>query len=137
MVAAMNKLVLAAALLAGCTKAEPQHHAPAPLQAMTVDEVDTSLAKGEVQPVDVNGEATRQHEGVLPGAVLLTDDDAYKVSELPANKTKPLVFYCANTACSSSHHAAEKAVTAGYEHVRVMPDGIAGWVKAGKRTQKI
>jgi rhodanese-related sulfurtransferase len=137
MVAAMNKLVLAAALLAGCTKAEPQHHAPAPLQAMTVDEVDTSLAKGEVQPVDVNGEATRQHEGVLPGAVLLTDDDAYKVSELPANKTKPLVFYCANTACSSSHHAAEKAITAGYEHVRVMPDGIAGWVKAGKRTQKI
>lgn len=104
---------------------------------MTVDEVDASLGKGEIQPVDANGDPTRRREGVLPGAVLLTDDDAYQLSELPADKSKPLVFYCANTACSSSHHAAEKALTAGYQHVRVMPDGIAGWVKAGKQTQKI
>jgi len=135
----MWKLLVLALFAAACTKAEPaqERHAPAQLQTMTVDEVDASLAKGEVQPVDVNGDATRQHEGVLPGAVLLTDDDSFKISELPADKSKPLVFYCANTACSSSHHAAEKAITAGYERVRVMPDGIAGWIKAGKQTQKI
>ena len=48
-----------------------------------------------------------------------------------------LVFYCTNASCSSSHYAAEKAITAGYTHVKVMPDGIAGWVKAGKKTSSI
>jgi rhodanese-related sulfurtransferase len=149
MVRVMTKLLLLAALAAAaaCTKADSQDRrtpAPAPVPAKTadvptvgVDEVDASLTKGEVQPVDANGEATRKRMGVLPGAVLLTDSDAYQVSELPADKAKPLVFYCANTACGASHHAAEKALAAGYQHVRVMPDGIAGWVNAGKKVQQI
>jgi rhodanese-related sulfurtransferase len=145
----MTKLLLLAALAAisSCTKADSQtNNAPAPAPApsqtqtpatATVDEVDASLAKGDVQPVDANGEATRKKMGVLPGAVLLTDSDAFQLSELPADKAKSLVFYCANTACGASHHAAEKALAAGYQHVRVMPEGIAGWVKAGKKTQSI
>jgi|HubBroStandDraft_6_1064221.scaffolds.fasta_scaffold72027_2 rhodanese-related sulfurtransferase len=148
----MTKLLLLAALAAisACTKADSQNHnapapAPAPTQTQTptnlatatVDEVDASLAKGDVQPVDANGEATRKKMGVLPGAVLLTDSDAFQLSELPADKAKSLVFYCANTACGASHHAAEKAIAAGYQHVRVMPEGIAGWVQAGKKTQSI
>jgi rhodanese-related sulfurtransferase len=71
--------------------------------------------------------------GTLPGAVLLTDSDTFTISELPTDKTKTLVFYCANTQCGASHTAAEKALTAGYTSVKVMPDGIAGWVKAGKK----
>lgn len=104
---------------------------------VTVDQVDLAIGKGEVQPVDANGESTRKHEGVLPGAILLTDSDAFKLTELPADKARPLVFYCGNEDCSSSHHAAAKAITAGYQHVEVMPAGIAGWIKAGKKTQSI
>jgi len=143
----MRKILLVAALAAApaCTKADsktppapaPTQTATADVQTVTVGEVDARLAKGEVQPVDANGEATRKKMGVLPGAVLLTDSDAFQVSELPADKTKALVFYCANTACGASHHAAEKAVAAGYKSVRVMPEGIAGWVAAGKKTQQI
>ena len=64
-------------------------------------------------------------------------DRAGSVSELPADKSKQLVFYCANTQCGASHEAAEKAITAGYTNVKVMPEGIAGWVKAGKKTSQI
>ena len=133
----MSKRVFAVALVAAAGCAKQHAPAPAPIPAVTIDQVDHALAAGQVQPVDCNTAATREHEGVLPGAVLLTDEATYKVSELPADKARPLVFYCANRECSASHEAAARAVTAGYTHVEVMPDGIAGWVTAGKKTQRI
>jgi rhodanese-related sulfurtransferase len=126
----MRTLLFAVALTA-CS-----HKAPEPA-TVTVGQVAQALSRGEVQPVDANGESTRKHEGVLPGAILLSDSETFKLSELPADKARPLVFYCGNEDCSSSHHAAKKAITAGYEHVEVMPEGIAGWVKAGNKTQAI
>jgi rhodanese-related sulfurtransferase len=126
----MREIVLACALVA-CSR-----HAPAPA-TVTVDQVAQALARGEVQPVDANGQATRAHEGVLPGAILLSDAETFVLSELPADKARPLVFYCTNVDCSSSHHAAQKAIVGGYEHVEVMPDGIAGWIQAGKQTRSV
>ena len=47
---------------------------------------------------DANVAETRDKFGVIPGAQLLSSDDNYNVATtLPANKTAPLVFYCANT----------------------------------------
>lgn len=145
----MRTLLLATALafvsLAGCSKSSKDDSAKAATEqpaeskvpTISVDQLDASLAKAEAQPVDANGERTRKKMGVIPGAVLLTDSDTFTTAELPADKTKPLVFYCANTACGASHHAAEKAITAGYTNVKVLPDGIAGWVNAGKKVQAI
>lgn len=104
---------------------------------VTVDTVDQLLAKQECQAVDANGDATRKKLGTLPGAVLLSDSETFLTSELPADKSRPLVFYCTNTHCGASHQAAEKALTAGYKNVKVMPEGIAGWVKAGKPIAKV
>jgi len=139
----MRTVLLAAVLVLGasCSKSEKHEKAAASaaatLPTMTVDEVDLQLAAGECTPVDANGTETRKKMGVVPGAVLLSDSESFQVSELPADKTRPLVFYCANTRCGASHEAAEKALTAGYTNVKVMPDGIAGWVKAGKKVQTI
>jgi rhodanese-related sulfurtransferase len=36
----------------------------------------------------------------------------------------------------ASHAAAREAAKLGYGSVFVMPDGISGWVKAGKRVEK-
>ena len=134
----MIPLLVALAASAGCAKAKDDRaaadHASA-VAEVSVDQVDRMLADHACQPVDANGAPLRQRMGVLPGAVLLSDMDA--IGELPSDKAKPLVFYCANTACSASHYAAEKAIAAGYTHVQVMPEGIAGWVKAGKKTQSI
>lgn len=109
--------------------------ASAAVSAVSVDQLARMLANHECQAVDANGDATRQRMGVIPGAVLLRNMDA--VDQLPADKARPLVFYCANPACGASHEAAEAAITAGYTHVQVLPDGIAGWVKAGKKTSSI
>jgi rhodanese-related sulfurtransferase len=73
----------------------------------------------------------------VPGSILLTDSEDYAWSELPADKSKPLVFYCGNLECPSSHVAARRAIAEGYADVHVMPDGIAGWVKAGKKTASL
>ncbi len=35
----------------------------------------------------------------------------------------------------ASHWAAREAVRLGYTNVYVMPDGITGWVRAGKRVE--
>jgi rhodanese-related sulfurtransferase len=143
----MNKLLLMLAIAAagtGCSKSadKSNHESAAPLEAgklnfISVDDVDAQIAKGTAQAVDANGVDTRKHEGVVPGAVLLTDSESYSLTELPTDKAKELVFYCANTHCGASHQAAEKAIASGYTNVKVMPEGIAGWVKAGKKVQNI
>jgi rhodanese-related sulfurtransferase len=141
----MRKLVfpvvsaLALAAGAGCSRTPDQDataaRAPAKVATVSVDELDQLLANHACQAVDANGNSTRRRMGVIPGAVLLTDADS--IDKLPADKTRNLVFYCTNAACSSSQNAAEKAITAGYTHVKVLPEGIAGWVKAGKKTASI
>ncbi len=132
-------LAMSALGSAGCSRrADALEQRPAAIGAVTVvapvsvDELDHLLASHQCVPVDANGDSTRRQMGVIPGAVLLRDLDA--IDQLPRDKAIGLVFYCANSACRASHEAAEKAIAAGYTHVRVLPDGIAGWVKAGKRT---
>ena len=86
--------------------------------------------------LDVNGPETRATYGVVPGAKLLTSSAQFDVAtELPTDKASPLVFYCANSECGASHHAAERAVSAGYSDVGVMRAGIAGWKEAGQATE--
>ncbi len=121
----------------GCARQDDTTAAAQPgskVPTVTVDELAAMLAKHECQPVDANGAGTRAKLGVIPGAVLLSDSDTYKLSELPADKAKALVFYCANTSCGASDDAAGKAITAGYTNVKVLREGIAGWKTAGKPT---
>lgn len=81
---------------------------------------------------DANNADTRSQYGVIPGAVLLTNYKKFDLKKtLPEDKSKALVFYCANTQCMASHKAAERATKAGYTDVAVMSDGIMGWAKAG------
>ncbi len=97
----MRKLLFAAVLavtaVPGCSKSE--NAAPAAekdsVPSMTVDELDRALAAKEAQAVDCNGDRTRKRMGVVPGAILLTDEEAFGASELPADKSTKLVFYCA------------------------------------------
>jgi rhodanese-related sulfurtransferase len=146
----MKNMMFAAALVAAAACAK-QADKPAPATAptpaadqaaakiptLTVDAVDQQLTAGNCTAVDANGDGTRKKMGVIPGAVLLPDEDSYDLKLLPTDKSKELVFYCANTHCGASHAAAERAVIAGYTNVKVMPEGIAGWVTAGKKTQQL
>jgi rhodanese-related sulfurtransferase len=140
------RAAIACALLltavAGCKKPASDSPASAVTAAeredeLTVDELDRQLASGACQAVDANGDMTRQRMGTIPGAVLLSDYEAFALSELPTNKERPLVFYCANEYCGASHQAAKRARMAGYTKVKVLPAGIAGWVHSGKTVAKL
>ena len=102
----MRNFLLAAALsitaVAGCSKPDKTVSAPTAdkaadnLPSMTIDEVDRALAANEAKAVDCNGDPLRKKMGVVPSAILVTDDESYAASELPADKTAKLVFYCAD-----------------------------------------
>src|SRR5262245_15739959 len=70
----------------------------------------------------------------VPGARLL-DPVAYKDTDLPADKSAALVFYCSNPMCRKAPNAARRAKQMGYADVRVMSAGISGWVAANLPTE--
>jgi rhodanese-related sulfurtransferase len=86
---------------------------------------------------DTNGDRTRREYGVIPGATLLPSSHDYALDLLPAQKTVPVIFYCASTWCGAAESAASRAVQAGYAQVSVLPDGIKGWKEAGLPVQKV
>jgi rhodanese-related sulfurtransferase len=103
---------------------------------MSIDDLAVRIASSTCRAVDANGAQLRKDVGVIPGAVLLTDYEAFSLTELPEDKSTPLVFYCANEQCDASHVAARRARSAGWEHVHVLSAGILGWAKAGRAVDK-
>ena len=95
----MRKLIISAVLgmaaVTGCSKdkdasAEKKDDYP----TVTLDEVEKGLASDSLTVVDCNGESTRKKFGIVPGAVLVADEETFAASELPADKARKLVFYC-------------------------------------------
>jgi rhodanese-related sulfurtransferase len=137
----MSKLLLIATLIFGSaafagTKKSADTHAKDALKLIHVADLE-QMMKSHVFIFDANGDDTRKESGMIPGAKPLTSSSQYDVAKtLPSDKAANLVFYCANEQCMASHDAAKRAMKAGYNNVSVMADGIQGWVKAGKPTQK-
>ena len=125
---------------AGAAKASPAQAAADPHQSFTrlpVEEVAGLLESKKARAVDANGADTRKEYGTLPGAVLLSNARTFDVTELPEDKSTELVFYCGSTSCNAAPKAAARAKELGYTAVKVMPEGIRGWVKAGKPVDKL
>ncbi|HEX4476097.1 MAG TPA: rhodanese-like domain-containing protein [Polyangiaceae bacterium] len=109
--------------------------APAPaIQQVTIAQVAGFVKDKNALIFDANGGDTRAEYGVIPGAVLLTSHDDYPLSELPADKSEKLVFYCGGTACRASDAAAARASSAGHTDVNILRDGITGWKRSGQPT---
>jgi len=95
----MRKLLFCAiigmAAASGCSKDKPASEQTADdLATISLDDVEKGIAANELTAVDCNGDNLRKKHGVLPGAVLISDDEDYLASELPADKARKLVFYC-------------------------------------------
>jgi outer membrane murein-binding lipoprotein Lpp len=88
--------VLATASLAGCSKSDKADKAEVKhdLREMTVDEVHAGLEAKALTAVDCNSAKTRKRVGILPGAILIADEEKFTASDLPADKATKLVFYC-------------------------------------------
>jgi rhodanese-related sulfurtransferase len=144
----MSKALLAAfaalALASGCKSAptaskdtEKKVAAPSGVRELSVADVATALKDGTATVVDANDVETRRKYGMVPGAVLLTNNKTYALSELPSAKDEPLIFYCGGMQCRASDAAASRAATAGYGNVAVMRAGIRGWLGAGQPTNTL
>jgi hypothetical protein len=86
---------LAAVALVGCSK-DRVTPAASELKPLTVDEVSTRLAAndGKTFIYDNNPKESWVH-GHVPGAKWL-DEENITTSDLPADKTATLIFYCHN-----------------------------------------
>lgn len=134
--------LLAAGLgLAACNstpkKDAPSHgtQAESAVREVSVAEVAAYVERKNATIVDANNAETRQTQGVVPGALLLSNSHDYPLNELPPAKDTKLVFYCGGTMCRASDSAAKRAAAAGYADVSVMRAGIRGWKDAGKPTE--
>ena len=107
--------------------------AAAEIPEISVANADMALKSGAFA-VDANSESTREKNGTVPDAIILTSSYKYELAQLPQDKSKDLIFYCSNTNCTASDAAAERASTSGYENVHIMREGIKGWKDAGKAT---
>jgi rhodanese-related sulfurtransferase len=71
-----------------------------PFKVLHVPDLVALLRSPERKPtvLDANGADFREREGIIPGAVLLTNYKTYDAAkELPPAKDTPLVFYCADS----------------------------------------
>jgi len=131
----VSALIFVASLSFAGTDSAKATHSKDHFKAIHVSDLAQWMSQNPtgVYVLDANNEKVRTKEGVIPGAHILSSYDKYSVDkELPPDHSTKLVFYCANTMCSASHAAANKAFHAGYKDVSVMVDGIQGWKKAGK-----
>lgn len=113
--------------------AESPDEAEVAIPEVSVEDAAKALEAGAVA-VDANSESTREKNGTVPNAVILTSSYKYDLAQLPDDKSKDLIFYCSNTSCTASDAAAERASANGYQNVHIMREGIKGWKTAGKPT---
>ncbi len=107
--------------------------------------ISTSVASKGYQDIDASGVKTlMEEEGALIVFPLSPMEFAHKHiegsvniiptmmgSKLPADKFRPVVFYCLGVECVASWRAAEKAVELGHKNVYAFRKGLPAWEKAG------
>jgi rhodanese-related sulfurtransferase len=79
-------------------------------------------------------EAEFYRQGHIPGAVNVSidplgEDIMDQAKKLP--KDRLLVVYCSDIACPKSKELADSLKQLGFGQLRVMVEGLEGWVKAG------
>ena len=96
------------------------------LKSISCRELHDLLPERRVAVFDVNARA-RWAAAHVPGARHL-DPENFAGTELPAERDRPLVFYCSNYLCRKAPTAARRAKAMGHADVRVMSAGIQGWL---------
>ena len=132
----MRRVVLCAAVvcllqpLLGC--ADSNRSGVSIQQYASANELKERIDARAVTVVDTFESATYER-GHIPDAINCDYEqmDSLAANRLPADKSTPLVFYCAGGMCPVGSMAANKAVKLGYTNVAVYKGGIKGWRAAG------
>lgn len=129
------------------------YHGPTPLQIPGAQVVQTrqlqAMLAGPRPPILIDVLSEQGHL-TLAGAVWLSgagygtnffDPVQALIAPLLArlaagDKTRPMVFFCANSQCWLSYNATLRAVAAGYSRVYWYRGGVEAWVAAGLPTAR-
>ena len=111
----------------------PDWEAQGGILSVSTDHVNKLLAdKADVMLIDARPERTVE-KGTIPGSINIPETKFDKmVDQLPADKTKPLIFFCGGLACDLSEKSAHKAKALGYKNVRTYAEGYPAWAAANK-----
>ncbi len=105
---------------------------PGNFAAVSTDWIQQQMdAQADMLLIDSRPKQAKYDQGHIPGAISISDSQFDKLrGQLPAEKNKPLIFYCGGLACPLSNKSASKAIALGYTNVKVYPEGYPGWVAA-------
>lgn len=110
---------------------EPDWKAKGELLSVSTDFINKILAdKADIVLIDARPDRVFE-KGSIPGAINIPDNK-FDAAKLPADKAKPLIFFCGGLICDLSEKSAHKAVKLGYSNVRVYTEGYPGWAAANK-----
>jgi rhodanese-related sulfurtransferase len=101
---------------------------------ITTEELKQAIAEKKVVLLDVNGTDSWQ-EGHIPGALNFDKVEGNLAKVLPADKNTLVVAYCGNERCTAYKAGAAAAKKLGFTNVKHYSKGIAGWKKAGEKTE--
>jgi len=88
-------------------------------------------SQGDMVLVDSRPKRKKYDKGHIPGAISIPDTQFEKFKDqLPADKSKPVVFYCGGFKCKLSHKSAAKTIALGYTNVKVFAAGYPAWKNA-------
>ena len=102
--------------------------------SISTEDLKQAIAAKKVILLDVNGTESWQ-EGHIPGALDFDKVEGKLAKVLPADKNALVVAYCGNERCSAYKAGAAAAKKLGYTNVKHYSKGIAGWKKAGEKTE--
>jgi rhodanese-related sulfurtransferase len=110
---------------------EPDWKAKGEFLSVSTAFINKTLAdKADIVLIDARPERIVE-KGSIPGAINIPDNK-FDAAKLPADKDKPLIFFCGGPACDLSEKSAHKAKQLGHTNVRVYVDGYPGWAAANK-----
>ncbi len=101
---------------------------------ISLADLKKAIADKKVALIDVNGSDSYK-AGHIPGAIDFDKTEATLATKLPADKAALVVAYCGDENCGAYAAAATKAKELGYTNVKHFSAGIAGWKKAGEKTE--
>jgi hydroxyacylglutathione hydrolase len=71
----------------------------------------------------------------IPGALYMNDEELDTLSgRFPADKSTPIITFCAGYECHKSHVVARKLLELGYQKVSVYAGGLPAWKEANLQT---
>lgn len=96
--------------------------------------VDARVA-AEYAEKHIAGAINVTYKETHPKVSKVAAEDTFDMAKLPADKAKPLVFFCNGSPCWRGYKAAAAAIKAGYKHVYWFRDGMPAWEAAKYPTE--